>query len=764
MTNKPSQYKKRLFFLLVMLVTIMVSGIITSRELDKQNKLIAEIANISGEQRVLSERIARNATFLLHHGAIHHKSHGDNPHTRKGALQKRIDILSLSVQKIHSNYQLLKKYYGRDEKLNVASHAFYSEKSHSNLSRYEHIHRFLSLAKNIDIYFNQKGHNVSHLITKDIIKNIHELESSSDDDLSTIFHDATEMYVDFILQKIEETRRIKNSLIVFFILFIAITIIILFFPLYKELHYFNKELETQKDKYKKEEERLNLATKGSSTGVWDWDIKDKSIHCNAVLMQIIEIDNLDKRNRFKSSYFQNLIHRLDLNKFNVALISHIRDHTPFSTTIRMRNQENDYIWVKVLGQALWDNNDHAYRMVGSIQDITKEKQEEEQKNIFIQGIEACNIAFGIIDLESPQRNFKYASPAFCALTGHSVDQLQQKNINVFTGPNTSINDLDKIDYALSEQESIELKMLSYRVEGSSFLNKVSLRPIYLNDSKIADYYIITFEDLTKSLEKEQQEITRQRNESLGSLAASVAHEINNLLMPMTMAKDVLLDELKDDCDPFAIEQLDTIEDYARQAKDIVQGVLTFSRKETSDLKKLNLYSELDNAVSFIQSLLSAKTSLIFNKPDSEDLLSIETMINSTEIKQIITNLCKNAEHAFNNKSGIIEVLYSKKHLTNNERSKHNLIAADFAIITIKDNGCGIPKNIIDKIFNPLFTTKDIGQGTGLGLSVVHGIIRSWGGVIFVKSIEGKGTEFSIYIPIHKNEDDFSDLMDLLEDK
>ena len=103
-------------------------------------------------------------------------------------------------------------------------------------------------------------------------------------------------------------------------------------------------------------------------------------------------------------------------------------------------------------------------------------------------------------------------------------------------------------------------------------------------------------------------------------------------------------------------------------------------------------------------------------------------------------------------------------MSNADRTKLNVIAADFATISVKDNGSGISSENLEKIFDPLFTTKDVGAGTGLGLSVVHGIIRSWGGAITVDSIEGKGSTFTLYIPVHKSSDDFSGLMDLLEDE
>lgn len=389
---------------------------------------------------------------------------------------------------------------------------------------------------------------------------------------------------------------------------------------------------------------------------------------------------------------------------------------------------------------------------------------ELQKDIFIQGIEASKIPFALIDTSDKRLRFSYVTPAFCDIAGHDPEKLATCSLNIFTGPETSMADLDTIDSAIERGEEMSVKILFYKKDGTPFWNKMTLIPIRDKTTNDILSYGILFHDMTPDLIKEQQEISRQRRESLGELAGSVAHEINNLLMPMTMAKDVLQDELREDCDPYAHEQLDMIVKYAYQAKGIVNGILAFSRKETKDMEKLPLTDLLTESVKFIENLMGANVTIRLHI-DNENprLKDLNVMVNRVEFNQIVTNLARNAEHAFNGDSGVIDISLSRIQPDNARKKELDVIAGDLAVITFKDNGAGIPAALIDKIFEPLFTTKGVGQGTGLGLSVVHGIIRSWGGTITVQSVLKEGTSFDIYIPVHKEEDDYSDLIDILDD-
>ena len=536
-----------------------------------------------------------------------------------------------------------------------------------------------------------------------------------------------------------------------------------FLPLQRRVSAIVGHLDEEKRRFESDKERHELASKGAFTGIWDWDIANGQFHWNPILKQMLGLMD-EKSETYTVDFFQGLLHDKDKNRFNEMVAQHIKDGAPMDIEVRLLHKSGDYIWVRIKGEALWDiDTKKAYRVVGSMIDITSQKQAEERNNIFLQGIKVAKIPFAIIDASDKQKRFTYASPAFCEITGYTDEKITKSNMNMFTGPKTSMNVLDKIDYALNECQKETVKIMNYRSDGSSFWNRVLIQPIFDQEGNFTDNYIVIFNDLTEEIRAQDQEIQRQRQESLGALAGSVAHEINNLLMPMSMAKDILITELKEDCDPFAREQLDAIVDYANQAKEIVNGILTFSRRDTIELRRMNFYEELKSSIEFIEGLLSANIFINFEEPD-DSARHAEAMINATELKQIITNICKNAEHAMEGKkNGMIDISMRLVKLKNTERDKLDIINSECIKVAIKDHGKGIAKKDLEKIFEPLFTTKEVGKGTGLGLSVVIGIIKSWGGGIEVDSIVDKQTTFSLYVPLYKNDDDYSDLIDLVEE-
>ncbi len=694
MIFKSTEFIKRLTICVSLLFVLLLSAIFISYNLDNRIIETSRISDTISEQRFLAQRLSYLGALIK------------NPPKHANVVEYKNNF-NITVSKIFQNEFIIRTFYDTHEKLKESTHNYYHEKDESGLTRLQHINNTVDIANRIAAFF--QNNKTETPLPDGIILDIDNLQTLIENEALDVASGAIDEYKKFIISENKTNKLIKLVLIILFFIAIFAIIAASFLPLHKKLHHSSNVLKQERLIHATERKRLKLALEGTSTGIWDLDLNIEYFVWNNILQEIMGI-TYNEDNYISLGEFYEMIHEEDRNNFKTNFQDHINNGKEtkirFEHEVRLKHKNGHYIWAHVIGQAMWKDCNTAYRMIGSIEDITSRKEAEIEKNIFINGIEACNIAFGIIDLSHPSRNFRYASQAFCDLTGHSPQSLRQKNMNVFTGPQTSMSDLDKIDYTINEGKKANLKMLSYHVNGTHFWNNVTLSPITIEDNEnIINHYIITFNDLTSSIEYEKQEVLRQRNESLGSLAASVAHEINNLLMPMSMAKDILEDELKEECDPFAHEQLDMIVDYANQAKEIVQGILTFSRKGTDDLKKVALFQELSEATHFIQSLLQAKTELVLNTPSDKDVLNIEAMINSTEMKQIFTNMCRNAEHALGENSGLIEISLDKKVLSNADRTKLNVIAADFATISVKDNGSGISSENLEKNIRPVIYNK-----------------------------------------------------------
>lgn len=506
------------------------------------------------------------------------------------------------------------------------------------------------------------------------------------------------------------------------------------------------------------ETRLDLALSGTSTGIWDWNLKTNEMFWSPQICMALGLGSGEFGGKLHD--FETRVVPDDLHETMTLARRHLEQGAPFDCELRMRHADGHLVWVRMRGQAIWDASGKPTRMAGAMEDISEKKRMQMRSDLFIKGMVASNIAVGIIDMGDAAKRFMYVSPALCALTGYSEDKLLNANMNIFIGPDTMMSDLDAVDGAMAAGEGLTIELLSYRQDGTSYRNKLQLTPVF-DDSAVLRAYVNVHYDMTRDIQREKQEVNRQRMESLGTLASNVAHEINNLLVPMMMADDIIGPDIKADADPYTYEHLKQIVSYAEQARSIVQGVLTFARKETETRVLVSVVSVLRDAIDFVSGLMRTDIRLTVDiAPDFDALV----LINRTEFRQIFTNFVNNAEYALSDRADpTIHIGVSQKSLSARERQALDINQPEQVEITFQDNGKGIPEDLLPRIFEPLFTTKPIGEGTGLGLSVVHGILRSWGGGIAADSKVGIGTTFRLYIPINMEHDELNLYADLLDE-
>ena len=249
----------------------------------------------------------------------------------------------------------------------------------------------------------------------------------------------------------------------------------------------------------------------------------------------------------------------------------------------------------------------------------------------------------------------------------------------------------------------------------------------------------------KSLESKLRHA--QRLESLGTLAGGVAHEFNNVLQPLMLYAELALEDIP--AESKAGRHLERIIELAYDAKGLSQQILTFGRIEgEAELGAANLAPIVDEAMAMVTALLPATVDI---RSDIEPDIGFVSC-DRRQIQQLIVNLCSNAFQSLSQSAGHIEVRYFHSFVTAEKADAlHGLRAGDHAVIEVADTGHGMDQSELRRIFEPFYTTQEVGEGTGLGLSVVHGIVVRHGGSIDVESKEGEGSTFRIYFPIASRE-------------
>jgi PAS domain S-box-containing protein len=250
----------------------------------------------------------------------------------------------------------------------------------------------------------------------------------------------------------------------------------------------------------------------------------------------------------------------------------------------------------------------------------------------------------------------------------------------------------------------------------------------------------------KRLEKEQKKLEKyfqqtQRLDSIGTLAGGIAHDFNNILFPLMGYTEMLRDNMPSNSPSQA--HLDQIYGAALRAKDLVKQILTFSRQGNQEMKPMKLQPIVKEALKLLRSSIPSTIDI---QQDIDSGCGV-VVSDPTQVHQIVMNLATNAYHAMENTGGRLNVMLKQLRLKSDQSLLPELIPGEYALLTVADTGTGIDKDIIDRIFDPYYTTKETGKGTGLGLSVVQGIVKSCGGNIRIDSEPGKGTEIHVYLPI-----------------
>jgi PAS domain S-box-containing protein len=247
-------------------------------------------------------------------------------------------------------------------------------------------------------------------------------------------------------------------------------------------------------------------------------------------------------------------------------------------------------------------------------------------------------------------------------------------------------------------------------------------------------------DITKRLELEARLLRSQKMEAIGNLAGGIAHDFNNILSSIIGFTELALDDV--DKDSLIEDNLQEVYTAGKRAKDLVAQILAFARQSEKEMKPIRVNSIVKEVLQFIRS--SIPTDIEIKKTINSDSLILG---NQTQVHQVMMNLCTNAAQAMEDDGGTLDVTLTDIVVHKSNSKNLDLKPGNYVNLSVTDTGTGIPPDIIDSIFEPYFTTKDPGEGTGMGLAMVQGIIESHGGKIAVSSTLGHGTTFTAYFPI-----------------
>ena len=298
----------------------------------------------------------------------------------------------------------------------------------------------------------------------------------------------------------------------------------------------------------------------------------------------------------------------------------------------------------------------------------------------------------------------------------------------------------KILREINEKGFIEGKEVEFkRKDGESIWNKLYTRVTENKEGIIL--YEGLMEDITERKVLEEQLRQSHKMEAIGTLAGGIAHDFNNILGIILGNTELAMDDVPE-WNPARLN-LKEVRTASLRAKDVVRQLLSFARKTELEKKPINITPIVKESLKLLRS--SIPTSIEIRQDIPEDIDTI--LADPTQINQVLINLCTNAAHAMPN-GGVLEIKLENVKLGEAATSNSpDLNPGRYLNLTVSDTGYGINPKDIDRIFDPYFTTKEVGRGTGMGLAVIHGIIKGHGASISVQSQPGKGTTFNIFFPV-----------------
>jgi len=386
-------------------------------------------------------------------------------------------------------------------------------------------------------------------------------------------------------------------------------------------------------------------------------------------------------------------------------------------------------------------NGSSAGVVGVAMDITERKRSEAERLRLAAAIEQSHDGVIITD---PHGLIQYVNPAFEGLRGCRREDVQGKtvcSICAYEDQGSS----DSIWKVILRGETFSGRVRVRWREGRALELEVKISPLQDESGRVISYVGVE-QDVTQAVQMEQQLRQAQKVQAIGTLAGGIAHDFNNILFPIIIDSDMALREVAPDS-PLR-EKLDRIHRASLRASELVRQILSFSRQREIKPGTIDLHPIIAETLKFLRASLPATINIQSHIAPHLGVVEADP----TEMHQLVMNLCTNAAQAMAEQGGILTVTLTKVQVEAEIVGFPMTVKpGSYLLLTVQDTGTGMDQEILERIFEPYFTTKEVNLGTGLGLAVVHGIVRSCHGAILVASKPNQGTTFAVYLPCQEGD-------------
>lgn len=483
------------------------------------------------------------------------------------------------------------------------------------------------------------------------------------------------------------------------------------------------------------EERFRLAIRAAACAVWEWDIKAGTVALAGLQDGWLGYDESQLDGTF--DWWAERIHPDERE----SVLQHVTDsigrrEEVFEATYRFRTADGSYAHIIDRGYTQFDEAGEPLRTIGAMLDMTVQQRiEQELRHTTTHLARAQRIAsVGSWEYDARSGSLRWSEEVY-RLGGLEPGSVEPNPDLVLS----MLHPEDREAVERSVRRTVEEGLSDFgecRIVRRNGEVRIALRqtePLRDPSGKVIGV-LGTIQDVTdlraaeqKRRELEAQLLQAQKMEALGTLAGGIAHDLNNTLTPILMLTGLVAQQLPADSRPR--KDLAVVEQAAKRARDLVRQILAFSRKQDADKRWIDLGETLRSSMPMLRAMLLPNVALVLEAPPVPSVFA-----DPTQVHQILLNLISNAAHAIGSAQGRITI------------ALEHAPGQGSVSLHVTDTGSGMDKAVLDRLFDPFFTTKPVDQGSGLGLSVVHGIVSNHGGRISVESAPGRGARMTIELP------------------
>ncbi|WP_294443297.1 histidine kinase famiy protein [uncultured Sphingomonas sp.] len=368
---------------------------------------------------------------------------------------------------------------------------------------------------------------------------------------------------------------------------------------------------------------------------------------------------------------------------------------------------------------------------------------DDSNSIFFAAVKTTRMPMIVTDPNVPDNPIVFANPAFMNMTGYGPDELIGKNCRLLQGPDTDPDTITELRRSIEQRRETAVEILNYKKNGAAFWNALFMSPVFDHEGKLI-YFFGSQLDVTRRRDAEEGLRSAQKMEAVGQLTGGVAHDFNNLLTVIQGFADVVLNNMERDGDfdrKRGAKSMRAILQASERGATLTQQLLAFSRKQKLQGRVVNLVDLVDDIRPLIERTAGGLVSVEIMHQES----TCNARIDPTQAELAIINILLNARDAMPY-GGKVIIEVKNRSIESADRGFGELEPGDYVMVTVTDEGTGMSPEVLTRVTEPFFTTKDQGKGTGLGLSMVYGFMKQSGGALRLYSEEGHGTTVRMLFP------------------